>query len=889
MKTRVKGVAWWCAAVLAGWAAAEEKPRLPLPRRGIPEMPALLPSVVTAAGQKLLLSQTGVTVAYADGALRVTPSEWWVINYPLTRIRGFEGESADAVSERLFGVRASGVRNWYVRSPGIAPAEPEAPAGPAPIALSEPVTCVVDAAHPQADDQGEGTAAAPLQTIQAAVRRARPGAVIRVMPGVYRERVTVKASGTRAAPIRLEGVRDRSGRMPVVSGNDLFPAGAWKPVAGLPGVWRAEIFTRYMGSLSVGGRALIEQSLPSELREGEFCFNRASREFLNLRFDGTLNPREGAMQAGHPWRRAAADGEGFIDLAAAEGGAGVVWASAHIWAEPKARRDGVVWHPDFPEPITGSLETGGEFRAARMNGAGLQSQVNKYRLWVNGKLLPSVVYANETNAAAGLPHPHRNYGYSDKWSNVTFKEGWNHLVFQFDTTVRPKQTRFRFGLPKGMEQAVTSAAEPADRTKPGPGGARDHLAECLLLGPFPSEPDGGVYARLPGGADPNQTDADLAARGTLVEVAGDFVEIRGFEIRHGGQFQQKAQVALEGEGLLLEGCLVAESEVKGISFTCAKHQDAAPTVIRNNWVVRPGNTGIGGSGATDQLTPENQDAAVPGRSPVWLEYNTVIGNNWAGFPPFWESGGFKVFKLTGCVIRHNTIVGGCGPGIWLDWEHFGNRLEGNLFLNGWGFAIGIEASPGPNLVANNLCVDLRPGPVWFREAFLSWSTDRNIVVNNTADGRWSALPAWQKKTGTGGIYLGEGGADRRTRWVPLEQRRQVIVNNLVVGCREAVRAKPGDCARGNYTDKGRGAEAIGDPDCFRDAAAGDYRLRAGHPLNTNGVETAETPQVRHDFHGLLRFPEAGRSVGACRGEVEDGPDRRTVIEVEYQDGAMRRL
>ena len=76
---------------------------------------------------------------------------------------------------------------------------------------------------------------------------------------------------------------------------------------------------------------------------------------------------------------------------------------------------------------------------------------------------------------------------------------------------------------------------------------------------------------------------------------------------------------------------------------------------------------------------------------------------------------------------------------------------------------------------------------------------------------------------------------------------------------------------------------------FADAAAGDYRLRAGHPLNTNGVETAETPQVRHDFHGLLRFPEAGRSAGACRGEVEDGPDRRTVIEVEYQDGAMRRL
>ena len=79
-------------AALAGVGKAQDKPpRLPLPTRGIPDMPPLVPTVITAGGQRLLLGHTDVEVSYDGRQLVVNRPEWWVINYPLTRIRGLEG------------------------------------------------------------------------------------------------------------------------------------------------------------------------------------------------------------------------------------------------------------------------------------------------------------------------------------------------------------------------------------------------------------------------------------------------------------------------------------------------------------------------------------------------------------------------------------------------------------------------------------------------------------------------------------------------------------------------------------------------------------------------------------------------------------------------------
>jgi hypothetical protein len=408
----------------------------------------------------------------------------------------------------------------------------------------------------------------------------------------------------------------------------------------------------------------------------------------------------------------------------------------------------------------------------------------------------------------------------------------------------------------------------------------------LVLGPFPAQQDLGVYVRLPGDVDPNTVGVDLAARtNALVSVHSDFVQVRGFEIRHGAQSQQQGQVDLKGEGLLLEGNLIRDSEVGGIRFSATKTQTASPIVIRNNWVINPGNLGIGGGGTSDRLTPDNQNSLTPGRSPVMIEHNIIKNSNWAGFSPGWEAGGMKVLRLTGAVLRYNTVIGGSGPGIWLDWEHYGNRVEGNILRGVLGYGIGVEASPGPNVLANNLLTHVRPGWDWFRAAILAWDSDRTWAVHNTVDGDWNPT-VWERTVGTIGINLGQGGK-RPTRWGPLSDARQAYVNNLVVGSQTAISPRKQDITEANFTDKGTGADNVEVP--WRNPASQDYRLSPDSPLNRRGVDNQFTTPVSHDFYGLPRFPDDRRAVGAFRHEPVPKPGVHTMIEVEFQDGRRQRM
>ena len=58
--------------------------------------------------------------------------------------------------------------------------------------------------NPQAGDDAPGTAERPWKTVSRAAEMARPGDVVVIHGGVYRERVVVKTSGTAEAPIRFE-------------------------------------------------------------------------------------------------------------------------------------------------------------------------------------------------------------------------------------------------------------------------------------------------------------------------------------------------------------------------------------------------------------------------------------------------------------------------------------------------------------------------------------------------------------------------------------------------------------------------------------------------------------------------------------------------------------
>ena len=118
----------------------------------IATLPPLQPTVITAGGQRLLLNyfnnaynaahnpaaEVQVSFDSTTDSLVCNKPGWYVENFPLTQINGLHGDSANTVSQFIFGdSNANDVQNWYIMTPvdatHPAPAEPAAPTGPAPI------------------------------------------------------------------------------------------------------------------------------------------------------------------------------------------------------------------------------------------------------------------------------------------------------------------------------------------------------------------------------------------------------------------------------------------------------------------------------------------------------------------------------------------------------------------------------------------------------------------------------------------------------------------------------------------------------------------------------------------------------------------------------------
>jgi len=73
--------------------------------------------------------------------------------------------------------------------------------------------------HAAADDSGRGTPERPLKTIGRAAALVRPGDVVRIHSGVYREKVAITQSGTKDQPIRFEAA---PGASVTITGADLL-------------------------------------------------------------------------------------------------------------------------------------------------------------------------------------------------------------------------------------------------------------------------------------------------------------------------------------------------------------------------------------------------------------------------------------------------------------------------------------------------------------------------------------------------------------------------------------------------------------------------------------------------------------------------------------------
>ena len=65
---------------------------------------------------------------------------------------------------------------------------------------------------PAGKDRNPGTENAPLKTVAAAIRRARAGDCVKLLPGVFFEQIKIDKSGKKNAPITIAGTRGGDGR-----------------------------------------------------------------------------------------------------------------------------------------------------------------------------------------------------------------------------------------------------------------------------------------------------------------------------------------------------------------------------------------------------------------------------------------------------------------------------------------------------------------------------------------------------------------------------------------------------------------------------------------------------------------------------------------------------
>jgi hypothetical protein len=127
-------------------------------------------------------------------------------------------------------------------SAAAAPAT-HAPMRPLPVASDRPAASGsvfhVDAV--KGDPAGDGSATRPWKTIEAAVKKLKPGDTLYLHGGTYFESVTIAAAGTAKAPITI---RSAPGELAIVDAGlrefEDAPATAWEPVKdGAPGEFRS--------------------------------------------------------------------------------------------------------------------------------------------------------------------------------------------------------------------------------------------------------------------------------------------------------------------------------------------------------------------------------------------------------------------------------------------------------------------------------------------------------------------------------------------------------------------------------------------------------------------------------------------------------------------------
>jgi hypothetical protein len=154
-------------------------------------------------------------------------------------------------------------------------------------------TFFVDASNGACSNLGPGTEAQPYCSIGAAMAAHKgPGITIVVKPGVYREQLTVGASGAAGSPYVIQG----RGPGVVIDGADDFAnAALWTPAAGTTFLASSVVWAAKQVYVD-GVRLAASSAAPDAMPAGTFSFVLGQGLYVNL---GGDNPAAHATLVGH--------------------------------------------------------------------------------------------------------------------------------------------------------------------------------------------------------------------------------------------------------------------------------------------------------------------------------------------------------------------------------------------------------------------------------------------------------------------------------------------------------------------------------------------------------------------------------------------------------------
>ena len=133
-------------------------------------------------------------------------------------------------------------------------------------------TLFVDQNRGGGEETADGSAERPFRSIQAAAEAAKPGDIVEIHAGVYRERIAPRVGGTKDAPITYRALE--TGTV-IVKGSDIWHP-IWEPLEGAPHIMKARLdlalFEKWRHSsrdpkLSVTPSPFHEENIPSNSQD----------------------------------------------------------------------------------------------------------------------------------------------------------------------------------------------------------------------------------------------------------------------------------------------------------------------------------------------------------------------------------------------------------------------------------------------------------------------------------------------------------------------------------------------------------------------------------------------------------------------------------------------